>query len=112
MSATIIPFAHGLHRRSAMPVAPMLALPAPFTPGWQAEHLPLIDAAMVLLRADDVEFTRRCRSIADAEGSGMLEHITAQLDRLATQVGDVGRSLAMTARRMRAAMAAMRASPA
>ena len=110
MSATIIPFAR--RRRSAMPAAPMTALPIPFTPGWQAEHLPLIDAAMVLLQAVDAEFARRCRSIADAEGPGMLDHIVAQLDRLATQVGDVVRSLAMTARRMRSAMAAMRTAPA
>lgn len=74
--------------------------------------MPLIDAALVLLRADDAVFKRRCRSIAEAEGFTMLESIAARLDRLATQVNDVGRSLAMTAKRMRSAMAAMRTAPA
>ena len=74
--------------------------------------MPLVTAAMSLLQSDDAEFKRRCRSIAEAEGFTMLEHITARLDRLSAQVGDVGRSLAMTAKRMRSAMAAMRTAPA
>ena len=33
---------------------------APFSPAWCAQHLPLIDAAM--LEADDVEFARQCEA--------------------------------------------------
>ena len=97
MNATVIPF-------------PLL-WPAPLTADWQDEHMPLVTAALSLLQSDDAEFKRRCRSIAEAEGFLMLEHITSRLDRLAAQVSDVGRSLAMTAKRMRSAMAAMQAAP-
>ncbi len=48
------------------PHAPALpSLPVPFTPAWQREHLPLIDAALDLLATDDAEFARRCRLMAD-----------------------------------------------
>ena len=57
------------------------ASPTPaFPPAGQAEQLPPVDAATVLLRCDDTEFARRCRSIADAEGLTMLEHIVVQID--------------------------------
>ena len=113
MSATVIPFPLlWTQRRQMAARQPSSLRPAPLTPAWQDEHMPLVDAAMVMLRADDAEFKRRCRAIADADGFSMLEHITGRLDRLAAQVGDAGRSLAMTAKRMRSAMAAMRAAPA
>ena len=41
---------------------------APFTSSWCEHHLPLIDAAMDLLSADDVEFTRRCQAMRDQGG--------------------------------------------
>ena len=106
MSATIIPFRSG----RASPLQG--ATPTPFTREWQEQHLPLIDAAMELLQADDAEFQRRCQTIAETEGSTMLEHLTAQLDRLSGHVGDVVEALAMTAMRIRTTMAGTPGQPA
>ena len=106
MSATIIPF------RGGQPARPDPVLPPAFTREWQEQHLPLIDAAMDLLQADDAEFERRCQTIAETEGSTMLEHLTAQLDRLSGHVGDVVEALAMTAMRIRTTMAGTSSQPA
>ena len=67
---------------------------------------------MDLLQADDAEFKRRCESIAETEGSTMLEHLTSQLDRLSGHVGDVVEALAMTAMRIRTTMAGVPPQPA
>lgn len=52
---------------------------APFTPAWCAQHLPLIDAAMDLLEADDAEFGRRCQLMRDEDGRAMLDELAGQL---------------------------------
>ena len=106
MSADIIPFSRGFGRsgRRSVAIAPALP-PTSFTREWQDQHLPLIDAAMDLLHADDAEFERRCRLMADAEGRSLLEELTAQLDRLGSHVGDVVDALALTAMRIRTTMA-------
>lgn len=76
MSATILAFP----RRS-----PIQALcragdgSPPFTTAWCAQHLPLIDAAMDLLEADDVEFMRRCKTMQDEVGRAMLDELAGQL---------------------------------
>ena len=66
---------------------------APFTLGWCAQHLPLIDAAMELLEADDVEFARRCRLMRDQKGRAMLDELTGQLERLGAHIPDVANAL-------------------
>ena len=76
-----------------------------FSREWQDQHLPLIDAAMELLQADDAEFERRCRLMADADGRTLLEELTAQLDRLGSHIGDIVDALALTAMRIRTTMA-------
>lgn len=97
MSATIITFpGRG---------APEKPSAGPFTAQWQDQHLPLIDAAMDLLQADDDEFRKRCATIADADGAGKLRQLAAQIDKLGSHVGDVVEALTMTAMRIRTTMA-------
>ena len=101
MSATILAFP----RRS-----PIQALcragdgSAPFTPGWCAQHLPLIDAAMDLLEADDAEFGRRCALMADEDGRVLVGELARQLQRLGAHIADVADALGLTAARIRAEM--------
>ncbi len=78
---------------------------APFTAAWCARHLPLIDAAMDLLSADDVEFARRCALIADDEGRVMVGELAGQLQRLGAHIADVADALGLTAARIRDQMA-------
>lgn len=92
----------------AFPAAPAQAAPKPqaaLTRRWADQHLPLIDAALDLLGADNDEFKRRCEVIAQTEGPSVLEQLTAQLDRLGAHIGDVMEALAMTAMRIRTTMA-------
>ena len=56
---------------------------APFTAAWCAQHLPLIDAAMDLLDADDVDFARRCRLMRDEDGRAMLDELPGSFSDLA-----------------------------
>ena len=79
---------------------------APFTTAWCAQHLPLIDAAMDLLSANDVEFARRCRLMTDEDGRTMLDELAGQLQRLGSHVADVADALSLTAARVRDAAAA------
>ena len=55
----------------------------PFAAAWCTQRLPLIDAAMDLLEADDIEFARRCRLMRDTDGRAMLDELAGQLQRLA-----------------------------
>ena len=87
--------------------APMPSLPVVFSPAWQAENLPLVDAALDLLSADDAEFARRCRLMADEEGRGLLAELSARLDQLGAHVGDVVQALLLTATRIRGAIATL-----
>lgn len=84
---------------------PQQAARPEMTRQWTEQHLPLIDAAMDLLQADDAEFERRCKTIAETEGKSVLDQLAAQLDKLGTHVGDVVSALAMTAMRIRTTMA-------
>ena len=59
---------------------------APFTPACCAQHLPLIDAAMDLIEADDAEFGRRCALMADDEGRMMVGEVAGQLQRLGSHL--------------------------
>ena len=79
---------------------------APFTAAWCAQHLPLIDAGMELLAADDDEFARRCTLMRDEDGRGMLDELAGQLQRLGSHIADVADALGLTAARIRDAMAA------
>ena len=81
----------------------------PFTPDWCAQHLPLIDAAMDLLPADDAEFARRCQAMRDEDGRAMLDELAGQLQRLGTQIADVADALSLTVARIRDTMIGMRA---
>lgn len=73
----------------------------PITPGWCAQYLPLIDAAMDLLAADDAEFGRRCQTMRDEDGRAMIDELAGQLHRLGTHIGDVASALTLTASRIR-----------
>ena len=101
MSSVILAFP----RRS-----PILALvragdgSAPFTPAWCAQHLPLMDAAMDLLEADDAEFGRRCQLMRDEDGRAMLDELAGQLQRLGAHIADVADALGLTAARIRTQM--------
>ena len=101
MSATILAFP----RR-----APIQALcraddgSAPFTAAWCAQHLPLIDAAVDLLSADDAEFDRRCQAMRDEEGRAMLDEFAGQLQWLGSHVADIGDSLSLVSERIRHVM--------
>ena len=103
MSATILAFP----RRS-----PIQALcratdgSAPFTQAWCSQHLPLVDAAMELLEADDDEFGRRCQLMRDEDGRAMLDELAGQLQRLGTHIADVADALGLTAVRIRDGMTA------
>ena len=99
--AKIIPFP-GSSRPAQRPAS---TTPEPFTHEWQSQHLPLIDAALDLLQADDAEFRRRCQVIAEVEGRSRLEILSAQLERLGSHVSDVVEALTMTAMRIRTTMA-------
>jgi hypothetical protein len=88
-------------QRPGVPACAMLGPPPPFTHAWLDQHLPLIDAAMDLLRADDAELNRRCRLVADEEGRLFLDDLTAQLDRLGAHLADVADALSLTAERIR-----------
>ena len=79
---------------------------APFTPGWCAQHLPLIEAAMDLLEADDTELGRRCATMRDEEGRAILDELAGQLQQLGTDVADVADALGLTAARIRDATGA------
>ena len=72
----------------ASPRAPCGRLGA-FTPAWCTRHLPLVDAAMELLEADDVEFARRCQLMRDEDGRAMLGELAGQLQRLGSHIADV-----------------------
>ena len=74
---------------------------APFTPIWCAQHLPLIDAAMDLLEADDDEFASRCALMRDEDGRAMLDELAGQLQRLGSHIADVADALGLTAARIR-----------
>lgn len=78
---------------------------APFTPAWCAQHLPLIDAAMDLLEADDVDFARRCQAMRAEYGRAMLDEFAGQLQRLGTHIADVADALGLTAARIQDAFA-------
>lgn len=102
MSALVIPFP----RRS--PIQTLCRASdssAPFTPAWCAQHLPLIDAAMDLLEADDAEFARRCNLMADEDGRMMVSELAGQLQRLGACVAVVADALGLTAARIRDAFA-------
>ena len=71
----------------------------PLTPAWCEHHMPLIDTAMDLLSADDVEFARRCRLMRDDDGRAMLDELAGQIERLGAYVGTVAEALAMTSAR-------------
>ena len=62
---------------------------------------------MNLLQADDVEFQRRCRLMADEDGRGLLAELSARLDQLGAHVGDVVQALLLTATRIRTTMATL-----
>ena len=74
---------------------------APFTAAWCDQHLPLIDAAIDLLEADDVEFARRCQTMRDADGRAMLDELAGQLQRLGAHIAVVADTLGLTAARIR-----------
>ena len=102
MSATILAFPR---RRSPIQILCRAGDgSAPFTPAWCAQHLPLIDAAMELLEADDDEFARRCALMADEEGRMMVGELAGQLQRLGSHVAEVAEALSLTAARMQAAL--------
>ena len=101
MSATILAFP----RRS--PIQALCRVTdgsAPFTAAWCAQHLPLIDAAVDLLEADDADFAQRCQLMRDEEGRAMLDELAGQLQRLGAQVADVADALGLTAARIYDAM--------
>ena len=104
MSATILPFPIVARPAPLPPVRLVDQIPTPLTPAWCEHHMPLIDAAMDLLSADDVEFARRCQLMADEDGRSMLEELAGQIERLGAYVGTVADALAMTATRIRKAM--------
>lgn len=102
MSATILAFP----RKS--PVRAICASgdgSPPFSPAWCHAHLPLIDAAMDLLAADDAEFARRCALMADKDGRAMLGELAGQLQRLGANIADVADALGLTAARIWTALA-------
>ena len=106
MSATILRFP-----QSAPCAVPVVAMMAPFSPAWCDQHLPLIDAAMDLLAADDTEFEQRCRLMRDGEGSMMLDDLTGQLERLGSYIAEVADGLGLVALRLRDAMIKIRRAP-
>ena len=60
---------------------------------------------MNLLSADDEEFARRCRLMADLDGRAMVGELAGQLQRLGTHIADVADALELTAARIRDQMA-------
>ena len=78
--------------------------PVPFTAAWCVQHLPLIDAAMDLLEADDVD--RRWRLMRDEDGRAMLDELAGQLQQLGAHIADVADALGLTEERIRGAMVA------
>ena len=89
-----------------MPFAPQAARWCLITAAWCAQHLPLIDAAMDLLEANDVDFARRCRLMRDEDGRAMLDELAGQLQRLGAHIADVADCLSLTAERIRGEMTA------
>ena len=103
MSALVIPFPRSAPMRALCAGGQALA---PFTAAWCARHLPLIDAAMDLLSADDVEFARRCRLMRDEDGRGMVDELAGKLQRLGAHIADVADAIGLTAARIRDTMVA------
>ena len=103
MSAVILAFPRPSPVRALYPVG---GTQTPFTAAWCEQHLPLIDAAMDLLSADDVEFDRRYQLMKDQDGRAMLDELAGQLERLGAHVSDVADGLGLTAARIRNAMTA------
>lgn len=83
-----------------------LSDPAPFTADWTGHHLPLIDAAIDLLGADDADFARRTAAMADGAGRALLEELAAEFETTRGLVAAVVDALDMAAQRVRAAIAA------
>ena len=108
-TATILPF-----RRTSSPpslsmtgdLPPCAEQPPILTRAWADQHIPLIEAALVLLHADDIEFERRCQRIRADDGAGKLELLSSQLERLGTHIADVADALGLTAERIRTTTAA------
>ena len=94
------PVARGAARQNAVDKPPIL------TRAWVDQHLPLIEAALVLLHADDIEFEHRCQRIRADDGAGKLELLSSQLERLGTHIADVADALGLTAERIRTTTAA------
>ena len=107
MSATILPFPIVARPAPFPPVRLVDQIPTPLTPAWCEHHLPLIEAAMNLLSADDVEFGRRCRLMRDEDGRAMLGELAGQLQRLGAHIADVADALGLTAARIRDAMSCL-----
>ena len=103
MSAVILAFPRPSPVRALCPAGGTLA---PFTAAWCTQHLSLIDAAMDLLKTDDVDFARRCRLLRDEDGRAMLDELAGQLQRLGTHIADVADALSLTAERIRGEMTA------
>ncbi len=103
MSALVIPFPRQAPMRALCAGGQALA---PFTAAWCARHLPLIDAAVDLLSADDVEFARRYRLMRDEDGRAMVDELAGQLQRLGAHIADVADALGLTAERLRGEMSA------
>ena len=102
MSAVVLPFAapkRATPRSTSCDWAPIM------TRAWADRHLPLIEAALFLLHADDAEFERRCQ-LMKADQDGVLVHLASQLELLGTHIGDVVEALDMTVTRIRTTVAA------
>ena len=104
MSAVVIPFP--ATQTKTAPTDEATARPPILTKAWADQHLPLIEAALVLLHADDAQFAKRCRELEQTEGRAVLESLSAQIERLGAHIGDVVEALGMAATRIRTNMAA------
>ncbi len=98
MSATILAFPR---RSPIQALCRVIDGSSPFTAAWCSQPLPLIDAAVDLLEADDADFAQRCQLLRDEEGRAMLDELAGQLQRLGTNIADVADALGLTAARIR-----------